>query len=1052
MIRWFTKNHVAANVLMLAILLGGGYLAWFKLAVEVEPSITFQSIHISVPLRGGSPKDVEQKVVLPIEKALEDVSGIDYVESNAFRNQAWIQAYAQKGVDIKELKADIESRMDAISTFPSEAERPKVRIPNTANWKEVISVMIYGDLSEDDLITAARQVRDDLSALDGISKVDIQGLRAREITIEIDPEKLNAYGLTTNQLAAAIRENSVDLSAGSINNNGERILIRSSSQAFYAKQFRDLLISRTDGSEVYLGEIANVIDGFEDEQKIVRYNGQKGILIEIMRLGDENALKIANTVKKYVETAEDKFPEGINFATWDDESISLVGRMKILFENLIQGAILVFVLLGLFLRPKIALWVVIGIPVSFAGAIICMHAFGVTANNMSMFGFIIVLGIVVDDAIVTAENIYAHLKIGKLSPLEAAVFGTSEVATPVTFGVITTIVAFVPLMFIGGWIGEMAKQIPLVVIPVLVFSLIESKFILPAHLKHLTAERKQTNFLIRLQRKIADSMERFIEKIYQPALSFAVKYRYITASSFLTLLILVISFELTRDFNPTPSTDRYIIRAELDMVNGTSFQQTEKTTARIVNAAYKLKDRFKDGGSEKSLIQDVVTVTGGRIWDTNVDPTSSQLFLEILPPSQRTGHNHATNSEIAKAWREEVGEIAGARNFNIRAQQNNSRHMQDNEGVTILLTGSNEDNKQDFADTIETWLKGHPSIQSAYISKRDDQREFEIQLKPEGVEAGLSQESLARQIRNAFFGTQVQQIQRGEDELRVMLKLPEDQRTSIHTLETLRITLPDNKTASISQFANITEGSTPPRISRRNGSRIITINATPKPGFKVPSIEKELTEELNELSATYSGVSWQYLGTLAEYKEANQRLWILGIFLAFTLYALLAIPFKSFLQPFYVLLAIPFGIIGALLGHELLDMETSYLSLFGILALAGVVVNDSLVMVDFINTKRLEGKPVREAIMTAGARRFRPIILTSITTFAGLMPIIFEKSIEAQFLIPMAVSLGFGILFATVITLFLIPCAYSIGEDIKDVLGIKNPEMDAATAPPALQQ
>lgn len=1050
MIRWFAKNHVAANILMLAILFGGTYLAWFKLAVEVEPSIEFPSVRVSVPLRGGSPKDVEQKIILPIEKALADLSDVDYIESHAMRGSGTVMVNAVSGTDMTKLKTEVESRLDSISIFPSEAEKPEVYVPNTASWREVISVIVYGNLSENDLIAAARQVRDDLTALEGISKVDIQGLREREITIEIDPEKLNAYGLTVNQLSNAIRETSVDLSAGSINNNGERILIRSSSQAYVAEQFRDLLISRSDGSEIHLGDIATVKDGFEEEQKIVRYNGQNGILLEVMRLNDENALKIADTVKAYTKRAENKFPEGIHFATWDDESVSLKGRMKILFENLIQGAFLVLILLGLFLRPQIAFWVVLGIPVSFAGAIIFMEFFGITANNMSMFGFIIVLGIVVDDAIVTGENIYSKLKNPDITPLEAAVVGTSEVATPVTFGVLTTIVAFVPLMFIEGYIGEMAKQIPLVVIPVLIFSLVESKFILPAHLKHLKRNRAKAGPLVRLQRGVANSMEAFVEKIYQPSLRSAVNHRYTTIAAFFALFFVVIGYQTTQEFNPTPSTDRYIIRASLDMVNGTPFEETADKTQMIADKLDEIRDQFVDPGTGESIIQNVVTTVGGRLWSSQVDATSGEIMVEIVPPSERSTHGGPKNSEIAQAWDDAVGEVQGARSFRIRAESNNSRHMGNQEAITILLTGTNDEAKLEYAEAIEAWLKQHPQIQSAYISRREDQREFEINLNAEGREVGLSQEDLARQVRNAFYGTQVQKIQRGEDEIRVMLKLPEEQRTSLHTLETLRISLGDNKTSGISQFANIAEGTSPPMIERRDGSRIIEVRASPKPGFKVPNIENELTEKLNELSSDYSGVSWRYLGTLAEYKETNQRIWSLAALLAFTLFALLAIPFKSFVQPFYVLLAVPFGVIGAFVGHYILDMPLSYLSYFGILALSGVVVNDSLVMVDFINSKRLAGESIRGAILEAGGRRFRPIILTSITTFAGLIPIIFEPSIEAQFLIPMAVSLGFGILFATVITLYLIPCAYSVGEDIKGLFGVKGipGEHDGSTGSP----
>lgn len=1028
MIHWFTKNHVAANLLMLAILLSGGYVGYFLLPVEVEPSVTFPRVFINVPYPGGAPKDVEQKIILPIEKELLDLDDADGIEASARRDSASVVIIAKPNADLDKLKAEVESRIDRITTFPDEVEKPEIFVPNTSNWKDVISVAIYGDLTENELILAARKVRDDLTAKPGISKVYIADTRKREIVIEVKPELLNAFGFTISSLADAIRQSSVDLSAGSINSHGERILIRSSNQAFAGEQFRKLVVSRSNGAEIRLGDIATIKDTFEDNKKIVRYNGQNAILVEILRREGENALRTAQIVHDYVKSSPDHFPAGVHLAAWDDDSVSLRDRLQILISNLIQGAILVLIMLSLFLRPSIAFWVVMGIPVSFAGAIACMHLFGVTANNMSIFGFIIVVGIVVDDAIVTGENIYARLKEHTLSPLDAVVQATKEVSTPVTFGVLTTIVAFIPLMYIDGYIGEMAKQIPLVVIPVLIFSLIESKLIFPSHLKNIKVNRENTNFITRTQRWIADQLETFTHKIYQPALNLCLRYRYITISFFIATLIFTLGFKNTVPFNPSPSMDRYFIAANLEMVQGSTIEDTDRGVQQIIAGAKAIRKQFVDPGTGESLIKNIVTSTGGHPWSEEVVPTQASVKLEILSPTLRSTPG-PKNNEIAKAWREAVGTINGAEAFNIRAEQQNMRDF-GGAAIHVLVRGQDDASRIRFTDEVESWLKKQEGLDSIWSDTHRKQRELQVKLNSQGEEAKLSQGDLARQLRTAFFGMEVQRIQRGEDELKVMLRLPEDQRESLHTLETLPVSIPDNKITSISQFAEVTEGESPPSIERRNAMRVSTIYASPKPEFNAVSIEPELTKKLNELSISYPNITWAYQGELAEYKDGNKKLYALFAILAFVLYALLAIPFKSFSQPLIVMSVIPFGIIGAFWGHVLLDIHLSYLSYFGVLALTGVVVNDSIVIVDFINQKRLAGESVSQAIADAGVRRFRPIILTSITTFAGLMPIIFEPSIEAQFVIPMAISLGFGILFATIITIFLVPCVYAAGMDI----------------------
>jgi multidrug efflux pump subunit AcrB len=777
-----------------------------------------------------------------------------------------------------------------------------------------------------------------------------------------------------------------------------------------------------------------VIDSFEEKEVVSKFNGKPVLLVEVMRLDGENALKTADIVKEYIERANETFPAGIKLATWDDDSISLRGRLHTLFINLLQGAVLVMILLGLFLRPKIAFWVTIGIPVSFAGAAISMYYTGVTANNMSLFGFIIVLGMVVDDAIVTGENIYAKVKSGKYTSMESAVLGTKEVATPVTFGIITTIVAFLPLMYFDDeYIGNMAKQIPLVVIPVLIFSLVESKLILPSHLKNLKPVSPDSNIISKIQDKVANTMQRIVKKLYVPLLKLAVAHRYAVLLLFMGIMAVTYSYQANRmEFKFIPSTERYFLSAMLQMKSGTDRAVTEEKLNEILKAIEPLKKSFIDEGTGESLIGNVVSSLGGSIgWGKSGDHMA-YVMLEITPPSLRTSQG-VKNSEIAAKWRELNGDIPGAERFYIRSESARGKHSErDEEGLEFELRGSSDDDKDKVVEQMREWLIKKDMVTSTWGKRPKGNRELQITLKPIAKQSQLSEDDIAKQVRNAFYGQQVQKIQRGEDEIKVMLKLPEEMRTSLHTLESLRINLNNGQTAPFSQFATIKETMTPPVIKREDGSRVFDFGAAITSMSEILKIEPEITKKMDELCLAYPTVSWAYQGEVAEFMNSNNRTFILFGLLFLALFALLAIPFKSFLQPLYVLTAVPFGVVGAVWGHAILGMDLSILSSFGMLALAGIVVNDSLVLVDYINNRRLEGVPFKDAIMEAGARRFRPIILTSITTFVGLMPLMFETSIQAQFLIPMAISLGFGILFATAITLILIPCIYTIGEEIKE--------------------
>ncbi len=1037
MIRWFAKNDIAANFLLFGILAWGIWSAVEKVALEVQPAYQPEQIFISVNYRGASPADVEKAVVLPIEAALEGLSGVKTVESRADDGNARVVVYSESKRNLRSLLEEVKTRVDRINSFPDEVDPPRVSIPDSSQWFDVIKIAIQGDMDEADLLHAARTVRDDLIAMNGISQATVLGASPLEISVEADPLQLRAYGLTFADLGDAIRKSSIDLPAGRIQTDEGRLTIRSKGQAYTQADFEKIVISNSKGSEVTLSTVAKVSDGSEENKKIMRFNGEPCLLVEVLRLGNENALEIASKVKKYVAASEQQFPEGISLSVWDDSSEELEGRLGTLMTSMLQGGVLVLVVLGLFLRPMLAFWVTLGIPVAFAGGFIVMPYVGLTANVMSIFGFIIVIGLVVDDAIVTAENVYIKLKEG-MDPLEAATEGTVEVATPVTFGVITTIVAFVPLMFFEGFYGAFAKQIPPIVAAVLVFSLIESKFALPCHLKHVKVHRKKLNGAERFQKRIADSLETFVDKVYCPALRIATTHRYITLSLFLAAGMASVGYFSSgkMGFVNMPSIDRNRIVAMVRMPTDTRLEQTEIRTRQVAAALDQIKQEFTDPATGESLITDTLTSSGGWSGSDGVDPRQGFVVIGVTDPGKRSVPG-PKNSEIAARWTELIGEMPDVQSFWISGDRGRGMSGNDNlESLSLEIRGRDSEDKDLVVREIEDMLESYEGIESAWSNSGGTADELLITIRPEGEALGLTQAALSRQVRAAFFGEQAQRVQRERDDIRVMIRLPLAQRQSLATLDQMRIRTPSGGQAPFHTVATATYVKARSRIERIDGSQVVEISAKPvDETIDVVAISKNLAGEIDRILNTHRDLSWRYTGYVADHEDTKKRSIYGGLALFFTLYALLAIPFRSLYQPVFVMLAVPFGAIGALFGHVIMDITPSYLSIFGILALAGVVVNDSLVMVDFINQKKRAGDDLFESVIQSGTRRFRPIFLTSATTFAGLMPLIFDRSLQAQFLIPMAVSLAFGILFATAITLFLIPCAYIAAEEIRTLLG-----------------
>ena len=1024
-IAWFARNGVAANLLMGAIVFLGLRALFQEVPLEVFPEFDMDIVQVNVPFRGATPSEVEEGVIIKVEEAIADLDGIVEIRSAAREGAANVSIEIHADQDIQEMLSEISNRVDAISTFPSDTERPIIN--RLRRKREVINVSLFGDLGENRLREWGERMRDEMLLIDGVSQIDLWGVRPFEITLDVRPDDLERHGMSFGQLTSVLRNHSRDIPGGSIKAKGGEILLRSLGQAYNKNDFEVIpVLTRKDGSRLLLKEVATVKDGFEDEPLITRFNGKPAVILEIFRVGSQSAIEVSDKVKAFALEQSELLPEGLEIEAWRDRSRIVKARLKTLLTSALQGGFLVFVLLTLFLRFKVALWVCIGIPVSFMGAILLMPYLGVTINIFSLFAFILVLGIVVDDAIVTGESIYSRMKSGTPG-VEGAIAGTKAVAVPVTFGILTTIAAFYPLLIIDGPRGKLFAEIPAIVIPVLIFSLIESKFVLPSHLKHLTfSDKPSKNPFSRFQSLFADGLEAFVQKIYQPALKFVLSWRYISFSIFVGISILVISLAFgVLNFRPFPRVQSETARATLVMPVGTNFEVTEKHVERITDISKQMKEEFVSA-SGQSLIKTITTeigISGGR----RGSPQSHQgrVSMELVSPEKR--EIDMKTSEVVKIWREKIGMIPGSRQLAFRSEIGRS-----SDPIDVELRGQDFSRLKEVSNQLKQYLGDVEYVFG--ISDSFDQGKTEVKLKilPRGEHLGLTQVELATQVRHAFFGSQVQRIQRGKDDVRVMLRFPREKRNSIEQLMDMRILTPSGGRVPLREVAEVDVGPGFSTITRIDRNRTINVTADLDKSSADPiAIQAGISTFLDEALASYPEITYQLAGEAKEQRDSFAGLIFGSGVVLFAIFALLAIPLRSYLQPLMVMSVIPLGVTGAVLGHIIMGYDISMMSLFGLLALIGVVVNDSLVLVDYVNRQRDSGVSVEESALKGGATRFRPILLTSLTTFVGLVPLMFETSTQAQFLIPMGISLAFGILFATTITLFLIPINYLLLEDIK---------------------
>ena len=1032
LISWFTRNGVAANLLMVGIIGWGLFSLNSRLPLEVFPSFELDSITVRVPFRGASPTEVEESINIKIEEAIQELTDIKTITSTAAEDLGTVRIDVNSTANVDDVLNDVKQRVDQISTFPSDADNPSVY--TIARNREVISVVIAGPLAERDLRTLAARVRDDLEALPNVTQVTLSGVRDFELAIEVSEKTLIEYGLTFADVARAISNSSLNISAGAIKTAGGEVLIRTEGQGRKVEDFAKIpVISSADGTRITLAELANINDGFDENSLAQVYNGRSSIEIDVFRAGNQSAITVAQEVKDYIEETRLTMPDNVTIGYWRDRSRIVKARLQTLNKSALQGGLLVILLLALFLRPSVAFWVFLGVPVSFMGGLALMPTIGVTINLISLFAFILVLGIVVDDAIVTGENIYSHMRRNP-NRLQAAIEGTQEVAIPVTFGVLTTVAAFMPLLLIEGVRGKIFAQIPMIVIPVLLFSLIESKFVLPAHMKHLNFHKpERPNPLSRLQRKVADGLEWIIRHWYQPCLAACMRQRYLTVSVFVGTAIIVFSLVTAGHvkFVFFPRIQSEVARASLVMPNGTPFETTQKHIERINNAAMELQKKHIDPETGLSIIEGIMSTAGSAGGGDAGQSHLGRVMFEITPPEERA--LQVTSRELVMQWRRAIGDIPGAKEINYRAEIGRGGSP-----VSVRLSGRDFDRLKIAAQKTKDKLATYPGIEDITDTFASGKQELILEIKPAAEQLGVTLSDLSTQVRQAFFGFEVQTIQRDRDDVRVVVRYPSSERQSLDNLQTMMIRTPDGSNVPFSEVADADIGRGFSSITRVDRKRTVNIEADiDKENTDIEAIKRELLQDMPEILASFPDISFSLQGEAAEQRESFGSLRIGILFVLAVIYTLLAIPLRSYLQPVTVMLVIPFGVVGAILGHVIMGMNLSIMSYMGMLALSGVVINDSLVLVDFVNQRRLEGLSIVNSVRVAGVARFRAILLTSVTTFFGLMPLIFEKSTQAQFLIPMAVSLGFGIMFATLITLLLIPCNYLILEDIKGLFSTK---------------
>ena len=1031
LINWFARNAVAANLIMIFVFLAGA-LSLSNVSKEMFPRSDTNMITVRASYPGAAPVEIEKGIILPIEAALEGLQGVKKIWSNAGRDFALITLETEPNQNVNEIMSLTEGRIDGIVNFPMDMEKPQIQRVLKNFW--AVGLSVHGNMTQQEKKILGEEIYDELLQLPEIKEVQLWGAGKHEISIEVDEARLRAFNLTLQEVADAVRASSLDLPAGIIRTDNGNVQLRTEGKSYFGEDFEKIVIrGATDGSELTIADVADVKDGFMEENIDNRFDRASSFTLGIFSLEGQNLLKISEQVHLYAEEKRKTLPNGLKMSVHNDEAYHLNGRLQMMSENLFLGSILVAIVLALFLNLKIAMWVMVGIPLSFAGAFWLMPFGGVTVNVMSLFAFIMVLGIVVDDAIIIGESVYReitddykkkkaqgdrHLNQYTAS-IETVVNGTHRVAIPSTIGLLTTMAAFLPLMFLGGTFDGISRTISIVVLLCLTFSLIESKLILPSHLVGLRLNKESDSLLSPLyscQRWVSDTLYRFIDGVYEPILRNALNHRYVTLASFLGTLILIVSVITSgiAKFEFFPNVPGDDVRAEITMHDGASRESISETINIVENAIYTVNESYLlSNPSSVGLIEHV---------SFHVKDDSEIVFRLALTKSE---FREITANDIERLWRDEVGLLPDVRKQRYMASEGPAGPK-----ISLSLSGPDPDELSLAGIELQEYLTQFQGVYDIYNSQGSGNKELLITLKPSASQVGVRLVDIARQVRQAFHGEEAQRIQRDSETINVMIRFPYADRRSIASLENMLIRTSSGESIAIGEVANIQMGLGVTEIRRLDRKRTITITAEVlenkiESGDVVRDVKASFVPMLLE---KYPSVEFRLTGGTKEQNDYYSKMIISGLTSLILMYGLLAVPLKSYLQPVLIMSVIPFGFVGAALGHMLLGVTMNMLSIIGIMALAGVVVNDSLIMVDFANRQLADGLTPNNSIIAAGKKRFRAILLTTLTTFVGLLPLLFETSVQAQFVIPMALSLSFGILFASTITLILVPCLYVLAE------------------------
>ncbi len=1056
---WMARNTVASNLLMFVILALGA-LGVLRTKQEVFPSFTLDVVTVSVPYPGASPTEVEQGIVLAVEEEVRGLDGVKTVRSTSSEGVGAVSVELLLGANRQQALADVKSAVDAIQSFPEEALEPNISL--VSQRREVVSLVISGDHDLETLHAIGEKVRADLTTDPGVrlpapvvggilpvtveappvTQVELFGVRPLEVSIEIPRETLEAHGLSLTTVAQQIRFQSSEIPGGAVKTDAGEILVRVDTRRRTAEDFRNIEVRGTQGgAKLTLGDIATIRDGYAETDQESYYNGDRAVRITAYRVGSETPRSVSQVVRAYAERLKTELPDNVSVDIWSDDSVLLDQRIELLVRNGLTGLVLVFIVLSMLLDLRLAFWVGLGIPISFMGTFFLMPVFDISINMISLFAFIVTLGLVVDDAIIVGENIHEKTERG-MSLMDAAIKGGREMVVPVGFAILTTCAAFAPMLFVPGVMGKIFRLMPIVVICVLFFSLVESFLVLPAHLGHeagwMQLASRWFGWMVQpiewVRVRVSRLLDWFTDVPYRATLRWAVRFRYITAAisfaAFLITIGLLAAGIAPFNFFPKLEGDKIIATARYPY--GTPVHRTAEVQRAMEQAAYRAID---DNGGRDILIGMFSRLAegaqqngpGGGDTPSGSHMVTVELFL--VPTDQRD----ATAQELAYAWEEQLPPLPGLDSLVINSS------VGPGAGAAVDVQLSHEDNdvlaeaSQELTDILATY----PSLTNIENAYADGKPQLDYDLKPLASSMGLTASDVGNQVRASFYGAEALREQRGRNEIKVMVRLPEEQRASEYDLEQLRVATPTGQLVPLDYVASYERTQAPTSIDREQGRRVVEVKGELAKGHVsaadvIRSLEAEI---LPDLKKDYPGLTAEFAGAQREQNEAMTSLLQNFLVSFFVIYALLAIPFKSYTQPLIIMSAIPMGLVGAVGGHILMGYELSIISFFGIVALAGVVVNDSLVLVDAANTQRREGATAREAVIYAGKRRMRPILLTSLTTFMGLAPMIAEPSVQARFLIPMAISLGFGVLFTTFVTLLLIPALYMILEDILGVLG-----------------